>query len=60
VKVEVSILVGFLRLMEHLYRKSFRVAIVVDDLDKLEDSKIMEILEVSQSVISRVTSGACP
>ncbi|XP_067949875.1 uncharacterized protein [Watersipora subatra] len=42
VKEEIAIMVGFIRYMEHIYQRRFRILLTIEDLDKCSDERILE------------------
>jgi len=42
-------LVGFLRYMEHIYQRRFRILLTIDDLDKCSDQRVLDTFNVRSS-----------
>jgi len=42
-------LVGFLRYMEHIYQRRFRILLTIDDLDKCSDQRVLDTFNVRTS-----------
>lgn len=46
VKFEVRLLMGCVRMMEHIYQKKFRVLLIIDDLEKCQPEDTINVLDV--------------
>ena len=46
VKEEIVVLGGFIRYMEHIYQRRFRILLTIEDLDKCSDERIFETFNV--------------
>lgn len=49
IKKEITHMAGFIRYMEHIYQRRFRFLLVIEDLDKCPDNRILETLKVSET-----------